>query len=83
MNSKVKTLHPRAWGLGVNERGELLVGYCSTVELAKAYGTPLHILNEVELEHRARKFREAVDSVRIDNTENEPEICRNCLRWKI
>lgn len=58
----MKTLHPQAWGLEVSEKGELLVGSCSTVELTGAYGTPLHILNEVELQQRAINFREAVES---------------------
>ena len=57
----MKTLHPSAWGFEVSETGELLVGGCSTVELAGAYGTPLHVLNVVELEQRARRFRETVE----------------------
>ena len=38
-----KGLSYDAWDLGINSKGELTVGNCSTVELASIYGTPLHI----------------------------------------
>jgi diaminopimelate decarboxylase len=54
-------LHPRDWGLGAGPTGELLVGDCSTVDLAKIYGTPLHVVNEQRLEETARHFRRATE----------------------
>lgn len=52
-------LQPRDWGLEVSPAGELLIGACSAVELAKTYGTPLHVVNESRLEETARHFRRA------------------------
>jgi diaminopimelate decarboxylase len=60
--SKQKILSPAAWGLEVNGQGELIVGDCSTVSLAKKYGTPLHIVDESRLEGTAREFRKAFET---------------------
>jgi len=49
-----------AWGLEVSSTGELTVGGCSAVNLAREYGTPLHVLNEHRLEETAKKFQESV-----------------------
>jgi diaminopimelate decarboxylase len=54
-------LHPRDWGLRVGPTGELLVGDCGTLNLAKTYGTPLHVVNEQRLEETARDFRRAAE----------------------
>lgn len=48
---------PRDWGLKTAENGELLVGGRKAVELARTYGTPLHVLNEARLEETARLFK--------------------------
>lgn len=58
-----KELTPGDWGLHINKRGELMVGDFSAVDLAKTYGTPLHVINENRLEEIARKFRESVSDV--------------------
>ena len=59
MGHRVKRgiLPPDAWGCCVNRSGELSVGGCSTVDLAKRYGTPLHVVNESRLEATAGNFR--------------------------
>lgn len=54
-----KFLTPEAWGLEVNAQGELIVGGCSTVDLANIYSTPLHVVNESRLASTARDFLNA------------------------
>ena len=48
-----------AWGLTVGPRGELLVNGCSTIDLAKTYGTPVHVVNEDRLALTAANFHRA------------------------
>lgn len=55
------SLEPGDWGLETGPEGELLVDGCSTVSLAKAYGTPLHVVNESRLEETALRFRQAAE----------------------
>ena len=62
IKKKQKILSPAAWGLEVNRQGELIVGDCSTVSLAKKYGTPLHVINEDRLEATAIDFKQAFES---------------------
>jgi diaminopimelate decarboxylase len=54
-----KYLSPDDWGIGVNPKGELMTGGCSTVELASLYGTPLHVVNERRLDSTAKRFLNA------------------------
>lgn len=42
--------------LGVNEKGHLVFGSHDTVELAKKYGTPLYVMDEVLIRKNCRKF---------------------------
>jgi diaminopimelate decarboxylase len=58
-----KILQPHNWKLDVNTKGELMVCNFSTVDLAKEYGTPLHVLNELRLGETARNFKESVQTV--------------------
>jgi diaminopimelate decarboxylase len=44
------------WGLAINANGELAVGGCSAVSLAKTFGTPLHVVHEDRLNSTARDF---------------------------
>jgi diaminopimelate decarboxylase len=53
---KSKVLGPQDWGLEVGRDGELVVAGCSTVDLARTYGTPLHVVNESRLEETAASF---------------------------
>lgn len=58
-NKKKRILPIEAWGLEVNPRGEIMIDGLSTVDLAKIYGTPLHVVNENRLESYARDFGQA------------------------
>lgn len=42
-------LTPEAWGLEVNPAGELYIGGCNCVQLAREFGTPLHVVDEERL----------------------------------
>jgi diaminopimelate decarboxylase len=44
------------WGLTVNGEGHLVHGGCDLVDLARRYGTPLHVVDETSLRHRYRTF---------------------------
>jgi diaminopimelate decarboxylase len=50
------SLAPRDWGLAVDAKGELTVAGCSTVSLAREYGTPLHVVDTARLESTAARF---------------------------
>ncbi|NIM91626.1 MAG: hypothetical protein GTO17_11845 [Candidatus Aminicenantes bacterium] len=58
-----KILQPQDWGLQVAPDGELMVGDHAAVALAKEYGTPLHVLNEILLKETAKNFRQCVESL--------------------
>ncbi len=45
-----------AWGLEQNARGELTVGGVPCTQLAKEYGTPLHVVDEAGLTRTAQSF---------------------------
>jgi diaminopimelate decarboxylase len=49
-------------GTRVNERGNLEIGGCDTVELAREFGTPAYIVAEDDLRARARSFLRALAS---------------------
>jgi diaminopimelate decarboxylase len=49
-------LIPDDWGFKINEAGELTIGDCSSVDLAKIYGTPLHVVDENGLTSTAENF---------------------------
>jgi len=50
------------WDLGTNGNGEMIVGGCSTVKLAKEYGTPLHVVNEDRLVRTSQRFKEIINN---------------------
>lgn len=54
--TKSTILPPAAWGLEINSAGELMTGGCSTVDLARHYGTPLHVVDEIQLQRTAGRF---------------------------
>jgi len=56
---KQKKLTPQAWGLEVDAYGKLVAGGCSSIQLAEAYGTPLHVVNEQRLAATAADFLSA------------------------
>jgi diaminopimelate decarboxylase len=46
----------------INEDGILEIGGCSTVELARQFGTPLYVLDEDCLRQKCREYRRAFES---------------------
>ncbi len=58
-----KTLQLQDWGLHASPEGELMVGNSAAVALAREYGTPLHVVNEIRLRKTAESFRQSVESV--------------------
>ena len=46
----------KGWGLDANNRGELIIGGCNTLDLGNIYGTPLHVVNEARLGATAESF---------------------------
>ena len=50
------TLPPELWDLDVNTSGHLTVCGHDTVELARRYGTPLHVVSRPRLEKDFRRF---------------------------
>ncbi|MGE5741429.1 MAG: diaminopimelate decarboxylase family protein, partial [Candidatus Aminicenantes bacterium RBG_16_66_30] len=57
-----QTLEPREWGLGTDPDGRLTIGAESAAGLARAYGTPLHVLHEERLEATAVRFRRCMEA---------------------
>jgi diaminopimelate decarboxylase len=42
----------------VNDQGHLFIGGCDVVDLAKEFGTPLYLFDELTLRHKCREFRD-------------------------
>jgi len=57
-----QTLEPRDWGLGTDADGRLMIGAESAAGIARAYGTPLHVLHEERLEATAVRFRRSMEA---------------------
>lgn len=47
--------------LNVNQWGHLTIGGCDTVELAKAYGTPLYVMDEATIRSACRQYVGSVE----------------------
>jgi diaminopimelate decarboxylase len=45
----------------VDERGHLIIGGCSSVDLAREFGTPLYVIDEEAVRSACRLFREALN----------------------
>jgi len=58
-----RRMTPEAWGLSSDPTRGLLIGGIPAVELARLYGTPLHVLHLEHLERRAEEFLEAAHRV--------------------
>ena len=52
-----RVLGPREWGLEADAEGRLTIGGTRAVDLAREFGTPLHVLHEDRLEASAARFR--------------------------
>ena len=51
-----------AWGFGRGPGNELVIGGVGAVDLARRYGTPLHVVDEDMLRRRARALRTAFEA---------------------
>ncbi|NLY17468.1 MAG: diaminopimelate decarboxylase [Clostridiaceae bacterium] len=47
--------------LKVNAAGHLEIGGCDAIELAKEYGTPLYVMDEMIIRNNCRRYKEAMD----------------------
>ncbi len=57
-----RILIPQDWGLQTEAGGALLVEGFRACELAREFGTPLHVLNEARLEETAGRFRQSLEA---------------------
>ena len=57
-----RTFKPSDWGLGAAPDGRLTIGTVAAVDIARDFGTPLHVLNEERLETTAGEFRRSVEA---------------------
>lgn len=58
----IRTLEPENWGLAAAKDGALRIGECRVVDLARIFGTPLHVINERRLEETGVRFRRAFET---------------------
>lgn len=58
----IRTLEPTDWGLGTAVDGRLMIGTVSAVDMARDFGTPLHVLHEERLEATAAGFRRSMEA---------------------
>lgn len=47
--------------LNVNTKGNLTIGGCDTVELAKTYGTPLYVMDEETIRNSCRLYKKSIE----------------------
>jgi diaminopimelate decarboxylase len=59
----------------VNERGHLEIGGCDCVELAKEFGTPLYVFDELLIRENCRRYKKAF-------AQNYPAEARVCYAGK-
>lgn len=50
------------WDLHIDKKGHLTIGGCDCIELAKKYGTPLHVVDESLLKNNYHEFYESFNS---------------------
>jgi diaminopimelate decarboxylase len=61
-------LEPKDWGLGTDTGGRLMIGAESASGLARAFGTPLHVLHEERFEATALRFRRSMEAAYAGRT---------------
>lgn len=54
-----RDLHPDNWEAGIGPSGHLVIGGCDTVELAREFGTPLHVVDHARLRKNLDSFAAA------------------------
>ena len=47
--------------LKINEKGNLTIGGCDAVGLASKYGTPLYVMDEMQIRRNCREYKNALD----------------------
>lgn len=47
--------------LGVNEKGNLTIGGCDTIELARQFGTPLYVMDENTIRDNCRAYTRSIE----------------------
>ena len=48
--------------LEINSNNHLVIGGCDATELAKEYGTPLYVMDEIQLRSNMRSYKNAIDT---------------------
>jgi diaminopimelate decarboxylase len=48
--------------LNVNENGNLTIGGCDTLALAKQFGTPLYVMDESTIRNNCRLYKDSIDN---------------------
>jgi diaminopimelate decarboxylase len=61
LDPALRPIFPRTAGL--SPEGRLSLGGCDAVELARQYGTPLYVFDEVELRESMRAYRRAFEAL--------------------
>jgi diaminopimelate decarboxylase len=82
MPSDVNTLLPILWSTGVDkdETGMLTVAGRSVVDIAEQVGTPVYVVDEVDLRERARSFAAAFDGWDVYYAAKS-FLCTTVARW--
>ncbi len=47
--------------IGVNDKGHLTIGGCDTVELARRFGTPVYVYDEMEIRRNCQEFVRSIE----------------------
>lgn len=47
--------------LGINDKGNLTIGGCDTLELVQRYATPLYVMDEQQLREHCRQYRSSIE----------------------
>ena len=80
--SDVNTLLPSLWSTGVQKdpTGVLTVAGLSVVEIAEQVGTPVYVVDEVDLRERARAFAAAFEGWDVYYAAKS-FLCTTVARW--
>ena len=72
MSDTKKTVNQNIMPLNTkrNEKGNLEISGCDTVELAEKYGTPLYVMDEVTLRTIAREYKDAFKDYKKESDKN-------------
>ncbi|ANH95134.1 diaminopimelate decarboxylase [Streptomyces sp. SAT1] len=73
---------PRVWPASTTEPrpGDLAVGGVPLAEIADRFGTPVYVLDEAEVRHRCRTYRDAFPDAEVLYAA-KAFLCRAMVRW--